>query len=175
MRLSKSQAALLNARELRLVTAKGPREVTEIATAIRQVRDLRDKQRDLLQRQDARLARSGAGRVGAIGVANERTAAKERLLDEALDELQQELRRIDQESSQACRELLDNEDADEVPGRRANPKKASKRAGAKRAAKKSPSTGRAAKKSTASKSAAKRAGASTKKATGKRASAKRSA
>lgn len=142
MRLSKSQAALLNARELRLVTAKGPWQVSELATRIRQLRELRDKQRDLLQRQDQRLARAGKGRVGAIGVANERTAAKERLLDEALAELQGELRRIDEESTQACRELLD----DDAPGRRANPKKASKRA---------TGTGRAAKKTTA---ATKRAG-----------------
>lgn len=124
MRLSESQAALLNTRELRLLTARGPWEVSELATVIRQVRDLRDKQRDLLQRQGARLADSGKGRVGALGIANERTAAKERLLDEALDGLQQALRDIDQESSQACRELLDTDD---VPGRRANPKKPAKR------------------------------------------------
>ncbi|GHA83166.1 hypothetical protein GCM10007067_21600 [Lysobacter bugurensis] len=168
MRLTKSQSALFNARELRLLTAKGPREVSDLATAIRQVRDLRDKQRDLLQRQDKRLARSGAGRVGASGVANERTAAKERLLDEALDEMQQELRRIDQESTQACRELLDDEDS--VPGRRANPQKASKRAAKKSA---STGTGRAAKKSTTSAAAKKGAGAATKKSATKRTAAKK--
>ena len=123
MRLSKSQAALLNSRELRLLTAKGPWQVSELATLIRQVRDMRDKQRDLLQRQDAKLARAGKGRAGATGAANERTAAKERLLDEALDGLQEELRHIDRESTLACRELLDD-----VPGHRANPKKASKSA-----------------------------------------------
>ena len=125
MRLSKSQTALLNTRELRLLTAKGPWQVSELATVIRQVRDLRDKQRDLLQRQGGRLAAAGKGRVGATGVANERTAAKERLLDAGLQALQQALRDIDQESTQACHELLD--DDDDVPGRRANPKKAAKR------------------------------------------------
>ncbi len=125
MRLSKSQAALLNTRELRLLTAKGPWQVSELATVIRQVRDLRDKQRDLLQRQGGRLAAAGTGRVGAMGVANERTAAKARLLDAGLQALQQELRDIDQESTLACHELLD--DDDNVPGRRANPKKAAKR------------------------------------------------
>lgn len=198
MRLTKSQAALFNARELRLLTAKGPREVSDLATAIRQVRDLRDKQRDLQQRQDQRLARSGTGRVGAMGIANERTAAKERLLDEALDEMQQQLRRIDEESSLACRELLDDEDGNAdayVPGRRANPKKGAKRATKKtpnaqvnRGTKKSPSAtrraGSAAKKATSTRTAkrassaakkaavTKRAGGAARKAAAKRAAAK---
>lgn len=169
MRLSKSQAALFNKRELRLLTAKGPWHVSDLATAIRQVRDLRDRQRDLLQRQDARLARAGTGRVGAIGVANERTALKERILDEALDGLQAELRDIDQESTLACRELLDD-----VPGQRANPKKAAKRAstaGASGAARKTTpaGAGHVAKKTAAA--SGKRAGKVAKKSTARRATA----
>jgi hypothetical protein len=172
MRLSKSQAALLNARELRLLTAKGPWEVSQLATHIRQVREMRDKQRDLLKRQDKQQARAGKGRVGATGTANERTAAKERLLDEALDGLQGELRRIDQESSSACRELLDD-----VPGRRANPRKATSKTGkaspARKAQRAAPSGGRGRASSKGTKATAKKSTAvAAKRPPAKRAAAK---
>lgn len=106
MKLSADEAALLSKRELELARSRGPWRVADLAKAIRRTRDLRDKQRDLLQRQQLALNSRGRAKGGDAGTANSRTAAKAHVLDRVLQEFERRLAELDRESTQASKELL---------------------------------------------------------------------
>jgi hypothetical protein len=106
MRLSANEAALLSKRELVLVRSRGPWHVADLAKAIRRTREMRDKQRDLLQRQQLALNSQGRSKGGNAGNANSRTEAKAALLDRVLQEFERRLADLDRESTEASQELL---------------------------------------------------------------------
>lgn len=151
MKLSPKQAALLTAREKALVESKGPWQIKDLIAAIKRCRDLRDKQRQLAQRQSIAATRRTGQKPSA---ANARTADKAEIFDRALKQFEIELHKLNTESTLAARELG-------VNGRTVATKKATtgkkvtkKPAAKKPAAKKAATRKTAAKKATAKKSAA---------------------
>jgi hypothetical protein len=167
MKLSRSNAALLSAEERRLVEASGPWQVKDLVRAIERTRRLRDKARDLLQRQSIASRRSGSR--GGARTENARSDARVRLFERALDGFRAQLAKLDLDSTRAMRDV----GADSPAGRMASARKADRSAATKTAAKKP-----AAKKATAKKGAAKKATAKkavAKKATGNKAAAKKAA
>ena len=103
MKISTSEAALLNATELALVRSKGPWYVKDLVSLIGRARKLRDKQRDQLQRQRIISARNTGTKDGKSGKANVRTAAKADLMDRVLKHFEAELEKIKRESAEASR------------------------------------------------------------------------
>jgi len=166
MKISASDAALLTARERAMVQSTGPWHVSDLVSLIKRLRDLRDKQRQLGQRQVIASARAAKGKAAA---GNARTLQKGRVLDRALKHFEGELEAINSQSSAASSELK----AKGKPARKASPKKLTgkKAAVAKSAAKKAASEKSAAKKPAAKKATAKKA-ASTKPAAKKPAAGK---
>lgn len=84
-------ATLLTAAELELFDASlAAADLTpaELRSAITRARRLRDKQRDLLQRQRLASRASTGAKGGRTGVANRRTADKAKALDETLARLE---------------------------------------------------------------------------------------
>ncbi|WP_447729486.1 hypothetical protein [Pseudoxanthomonas suwonensis] len=117
MRMTPAQSALLNAREKQLLQARGPFEVKQLGTLIRRTRELRDRQRDLAQRQ--RVAATGQGR-SKDSATIARTLRKEQLFSRALEHYEAQLARINRESSDVMGELaLGNTAAAARAGRRA--------------------------------------------------------
>ncbi|RRN59151.1 hypothetical protein EIM48_03700 [Pseudoxanthomonas sp. SGNA-20] len=117
MRMTPAQSALLNAREKQLLQARGPYEVKQLATLIRRTRELRDRQRDLAQRQRVAATTQGRSRESATIT---RTLRKEQLFSRALEHFEAQLARINRESSDVMGELaLGNNAAASRPGRRA--------------------------------------------------------
>lgn len=105
MRISSPEAVLLSVRELDLLRSKGPWHVKELVALIRRTRDLRDKQRDLIQRQTIATAKRGSGKGGRSGSDNARTVAKERVLARAVEHFEKQLAAIDRDSTQARQQL----------------------------------------------------------------------
>lgn len=117
MRMTPAQSALLNAREKQLLQARGPFEVKQLGTLIRRTRELRDRQRDLAQRQ--RVAATSQGRSKDSATIT-RTLRKEQLFSRALEHYEAQLERMNRESSDVMSELaLGNNAAASRAGRRA--------------------------------------------------------
>lgn len=117
MRMTPAQSALLNAREKQLLQTRGPYEVKQLATLIRRIRELRDRQRDLAQRQ--RVAATSQGRSKDSATIT-RTLRKEQLFSRALEHYEAQLERMNRESSDVMSELaLGNNAAASRAGRRA--------------------------------------------------------
>lgn len=152
MKISASDAALLSARERAMVQSTGPWHVSDLVSLIKRLRDLRDKQRQLGQRQVIASARAAKGKAAA---GNARTLQKGRVLDRALKHFEGELEAINSQSSAASSELKTKA----KPAKKASAKKLTgkKAAVAKSAAKKASSDKPAAKKPAAKKPAAKKA------------------
>ncbi|MCG6116603.1 MAG: hypothetical protein MEQ07_00140 [Aquimonas sp.] len=150
MKLSRAEANLLSAAELDMVRSKGPFEVKSLVRLIQRLRNLRDKATDLVQRQAIAIARSTGTKRGNTGKANVRTGDKAEVLTRALRHFEEQLAKLDAESSAAVKSL--KAEAKAKPAKKAAPAKApAKKAPAKKAvAKKAP-----AKKAPASKAAAK--------------------
>jgi hypothetical protein len=172
MKLSPSDAALLSPAERELVEAKGPWHVKDLVRSIERTRRLRDKSRDLLQRQTISKRRQGKGDLGKD--ANARSGAKVRVFERALENFQKQLAAIDADSSSAMSSMKAADKASK-PGKRANPmsKKAAARKAEQSAGKKSATKKSAGKKSTAKKGATSKAPA--KKAPAKKTGARKSA
>jgi len=168
MKISASDAALLTARERAMVQSTGPWHVSDLVSLIKRLRDLRDKQRQLGQRQVIASARAAKGKAAA---GNARTLQKGRVLDRALKHFEGELDAINRQSSAASSELK----VKGKPAKKASPKKLTgkKAAVAKSAAKKAASEKSAANKPAAKKASAKKAAA--KKPTAKKAGASKAA
>jgi len=102
MRITPAQAAVLSARERQLLESRGPYEVKQLVTLIRRTRELRDKQRDLVQRQ--RLAATTRSRSkDSASVA--RTLKKEQLFTRALEHFEGQLQSLNRDCTEAMREL----------------------------------------------------------------------
>lgn len=113
MRITPAQAAVLSTRERQLVETTGPYEVRQLATLIRRIRELRDKQRDLVQRQRiAATTRSRSKESATVA----RTVKKEQIFSRALEHFEGQLQKINSECTAAMQELS-------LSGRRA-PRKA---------------------------------------------------
>lgn len=105
MKLTKTQAALLNASERALVQSKGPWHVKTLVNTIKRTRTLRDKQRDLLQRQSIAATPRATAHSADLAEPNARTAAKADLFARALEGFETELRELGAQSSLAAKEL----------------------------------------------------------------------
>jgi hypothetical protein len=98
----------------------------QLRTAIGRTRRLRDKARDLHQRQ-ARAVRSSAGARGAARTANQRTAKKEIILTEGLNRFEKRLAGLEAAAERAKRDAAlgaAREEGDTGPG----PNRAARRA-----------------------------------------------
>jgi len=97
---NKTQAAkLLTAAEMELFTASLPAAMKELSPArlagkVKRARTLRDKFRDLLQRQAVATRGRTGSKAGSSGSANERTARKAEILDEVLGRLTAQLEKV---------------------------------------------------------------------------------
>ncbi|WP_167285279.1 hypothetical protein [Marilutibacter alkalisoli] len=154
MKLSTKQAALLSAREKALVESKGPWQVKDLIAAIKRCRDLRDKQRQLVQRQSIAAARRTGQKPSA---ANARTADKAEIFDRALKQFEIELHKLNTESTLAARELGVNGRTVATKKATAGKKITKKPAAKKAAAKKAPAKKTSARKSAAAKTVSKKA------------------
>ena len=91
---------LLNATELGLFDASRTVNVKSVGAAdlqrkIKRVRTLRDKARDLLQRQKLATRQRTGSKLGKSGVANVRTAQKEAVFSEMLGRLEARAKQLD--------------------------------------------------------------------------------
>jgi hypothetical protein len=184
MKLSSADAALLSPEERALVRASGPWQVKDLVRTIERTRRLRDKARDLLQRQTVATRRSGRGNERKAP--NARSADRARVFERALDDFRRQLAALDADSSQAMREVGADAGSRRTARKSATGKSARKAAAKKSATKKSTArkstakkaTGKpAARKSAAKKPAAKKSTANkstAKKSTAKKATAKKS-
>jgi hypothetical protein len=102
MKISATEAALLNARERDMLRSSGPWHVRDLVSLIRRLRDLRDKQRHINQRSVISSARGPKGKGAAV---NARTIKKAALLDKALKHFEGELEAINKQSSAAASAL----------------------------------------------------------------------
>ncbi len=188
MKISAAESALLSTRERDMLKSNGPWNVKDLVSLIKRIRDLRDKQRQLTQRQKIASARRTGSKSGTSGAANARTAEKGRLFDRALSHYEGELDKLNTESSSAAASLKvggAKKSTAVKPAKKAGKaakkttKKAAKSAtesaarSAKKSSKKSTAKKPAAKKSAAKKTAAKKT--AVKKATAKKATAKKKA
>ncbi len=102
MRITPAQAAVLSARERQLLESRGPYEVKQLVTLIRRTRELRDKQRDLVQRQRvAATTRSRSKDSASVA----RTLKKEQLFTRALEHFEGQLQSLNRDCTEAMREL----------------------------------------------------------------------
>jgi hypothetical protein len=154
MKLSATEAALLNDRERKMVRSTGPWHVADLVSLIRRLRDLRDKQRDLEQRQRLRSARTTGSKGGRSGAANARTGDKGQLLDRALKHFEAELAALDRDSSSAVRAL--GAQATKKPAKKAAKKTAKKAAKKTGAAKRAPAAAKAPRKAPSAAAGAKK-------------------
>lgn len=125
MKLTSKQAALLSARERDIIQSGPPFQVKPLVALIKRSRELRDKYRQLGQRQDIAAARGANPKLSGN---NERTAQKEQLFDRALVHFEAALHALNTESSAAAKEL-------KVTAKSVKPKAA---AATKKAAKRQP-------------------------------------
>lgn len=102
MRITPAQAAVLNARERQLLQTRGPYEVKQLATLIRRTRELRDKQRDLVQRQRIAATTQSRSKDSATVA---RTLKKEQLFSRALEHYETQLQKINSDCTAAMQEL----------------------------------------------------------------------
>jgi hypothetical protein len=109
MAYNRNQArALLSAAEYELFEASladhiGTLTPAQLKSKVQRTRRLRDKQRDLLQRQRlASRARSGS-KSGSSGVANARTGQKAQVFDEALTRFEKRAAQLDKQAAAAAR------------------------------------------------------------------------
>lgn len=144
MAISMQRAAkICTAAELNLVKASAPRAIRaltakQVASKLERARRLRDKQRDLLQRQSLRSrARTGSKHGKDLGPQNERTAQKQELFEEVLERFQSRLQALEEADAPASPSKSKARGAAQRPAKRAA-KKAAKRvkqAGARAASK----------------------------------------
>lgn len=152
MKLSRAEANLLSAAELEMVRSKGPFEVKSLVRLIQRLRNLRDKATDLVQRQTIAIARSTGTKRGNTGKANARSGDKAEVLTRALRHFEEQLAKLDAESSAAVKSL--KAEAKAKPAKKAAPAKApAKKAVAKKAPAKKVAAKPAAKKTAARKAA----------------------
>jgi len=176
MKISRSDAALLTARERAMLQSTGPWHVRDLVSLIKRLRGLRDKQRQLAQRQAIASARDAKGKRAA---GNARTMKKGAVLDRALKHYEAELAKLDQQSSAATRALKvsTKPPAKAAAGKATGKKAAASRSVAKKTAAKKPAAKKAAaKKPVTKKPAAKKAATkkpATKKPAAKKAVAKK--
>lgn len=102
MKVSAKQAVLLSVREREMIESKGPWQVKQLVTLIKRSRDLRDKHRQLAQRQSIAATRRNLQKPSATNV---RTDQKAELFDRALKHFEAELDKLNTESTAAAREL----------------------------------------------------------------------
>jgi hypothetical protein len=102
MKIGAKQAALLSVREREIIQSSPPFQVKPLVALIKRSRDLRDKYRQLQQRQTIAAARSPNRKMSADNV---RTAQKAELFDRALAHFESALHALNTESSAAAREL----------------------------------------------------------------------
>jgi hypothetical protein len=168
---NKTQAAkLLSAAEMEVFNASLAPAIkelgaTRLASKVKRARTMRDKFRDLLQRQRVATRRRTGTKAGAGGGANERTAKKAEVFDEVLQRFSTRLEKV---RVAAAREAARRAAAKAKERARAEKAAAAKAAKAAKAAAK----GSAAKAATGSKSTVRGA---VKAAVGKKAQAKRTA
>ncbi|MBI1379847.1 MAG: hypothetical protein GC161_02020 [Planctomycetaceae bacterium] len=136
-------AKLCTAAELQLVKDSAPRAIRaltpkQVASKLERARRLRDKQRDLLQRQSLRTrARTGSKHGKDVGPQNERTAQKHELFGEVVERFQARLEAIEQDDASASPSKSKSSGAALRPAKRAAKKAAKrvKKAGTRAAAK----------------------------------------
>lgn len=142
MAISMQRAAkLCTAAELQLVKDSAPRAIRaltpkQVASKLERARRLRDKQRDLLQRQSLRSrARTGSKHGKDLGPQNERTAQKQELFEEVLERFQSRLQALEEADAPASKSKTRG--AAQRPAKRAAKKAAKrvKKAGARAASK----------------------------------------
>jgi hypothetical protein len=102
MKVSAKQAVLLSVREREMVESKGPWQVKQLVTVIKRSRELRDKHRQLAQRQSIAATRRNLQKPEATNI---RTDQKAELFDRALKHFEAELDKLNSESTAAAREL----------------------------------------------------------------------
>jgi hypothetical protein len=99
---------LLNEAEFELFLASLSDRITDhdrkaLGTLISRTRRARDKARDLYQRQTIKTKKASGAR-GSAGTANQRTAAKQQALAEALDRLEARAEQLDAAADRAARQ-----------------------------------------------------------------------
>jgi hypothetical protein len=102
MKLTAKQAALLSARERDIIQSGPPFQVKPLVALIKRSRELRDKYRQLGQRQAIAAARSANPKLSG---SNARTAQKAELFDRALAHFEAALHALNTESSAAAKAL----------------------------------------------------------------------
>lgn len=105
MKLTAKQAALFSARERDILQTGLPLQVKPLVALIRRSRELRDKYRQLGQRQAIAAAHSANPKLSG---SNERTAQKAELFERALVQFEAALHALNTESSAAAKELKVN-------------------------------------------------------------------
>lgn len=105
MKLTAAEARLLSSAELALVRSKGPFEVKSLVRLIQRLRNLRDRANDLLQRQALAMARDTGSKGGQTGNANARSGDKSEVLGRALRYFEEQLAKLDAESTAAMKAL----------------------------------------------------------------------
>ncbi|GAB2492545.1 hypothetical protein [Arenimonas alkanexedens] len=177
MKISRKDAALLTVRERTMLQSTGPWLVRDLASLIKRLRDLRDKQRQLSQRQVVASSRAAKGKLAA----GKRSLEKARVLDRALKHFERDLAMLNLQSSAAAKELkITARAAKKAPAKKtaasstAKKKAASKKVAAKKATKPAAPKKTAAKKAVVKKAATKKTSAG-KKTSVKKTAAKQSA
>ena len=151
MAISMQRAAkLCTAAELNLVKASAPRAIRgltqkQVSSKLDRARRLRDKHRDLVQRQSLRTRARTGSKHGDIGPKNERTSQKLEIFEEVLERFETRLLDFDEADKPAT-------EAETKAGR--GGKRAAKRSG-KRVAKKAAKKAAARVKKTGARAAAK--------------------
>lgn len=98
--ISKAQAAkLLTAAEMEVFSASRAPAITQLSAArlsgkVKRARTLRDKQRDLLQRQTLATRERTGTKGGLSGNANDRTAKKLEILEDILQRFSERLEKV---------------------------------------------------------------------------------
>jgi len=174
MRITPAQAAVLSERERQLLESRGPYEVKQLVTLIRRTRELRDKQRDLVQRQRvAATTRSRSKDSASVA----RTVRKEEIFSRALEHFEEQLQSLNRQCTEAMRELslkarrapVKKAAAAPAAGRKTATRKAARPAAAKKTATRTTATKRT---GTASKATKKSAAPATRTARGGRSAEK---
>ncbi|MDO8860921.1 hypothetical protein Q6D67_04330 [Haliea sp. E1-2-M8] len=108
MAISKTQAAkLLASAEMEVFNASRAPAITQLSAArlagkVKRARTLRDKQRDLLQRQTLATRERTGTKGGVSGSANDRTAKKVEILEEILQRFSDRLEKVQAAAARAA-------------------------------------------------------------------------
>jgi hypothetical protein len=162
--------SLLNASELALFESSLPGAVKDLSerrlrSALGRARTLRDKFRDLLQRQKIATRGRTGSKLGNSGVANQRTERKATVMAEVLARFEARAAELDTATKKAATKKAATKAG-------ATKQAATKQAATKKAATKKAATNKTATKQATTKQATTKKGATTKQATAKKAAAK---